>query len=279
MIVDALGNPLALRLTGGQVDDITQAEALAAEVQPQALLGDKGYDAGSFIENLKVRAIKPVIGVTMVPYTKIPDSPGGSSRARNLQLWPWRAQAPVGRVFRRRLQRPTNDFGDFVVADLAGRSWPGFVLQEVKPHRVRYYLERRDPEFKQKMAEVLCVYREVKLIKETAAAAKHLGRGAFVYIRESTAGQLVHNQAAPVWSYRSRQAARLGYRGGRRSRSRSLGRVPQGRTSRVWARRRRVGDGSFSARPQRPQPAYAERVLWIGRVMILRTPMIACCSA
>jgi transposase len=44
--------------------------------------------------------------------------------------------------------------------------------QEIKPHRVRYYLERRDPEFKQKMAEVLCVYREVKLIKETAAAKK-----------------------------------------------------------------------------------------------------------
>jgi len=44
--------------------------------------------------------------------------------------------------------------------------------QEIKPHKVRYYLERRDPEFQQKMAEVLCVYREVKLIKETAAAAK-----------------------------------------------------------------------------------------------------------
>jgi transposase len=44
--------------------------------------------------------------------------------------------------------------------------------QEIKPHKVRYYLERRDPKFKQKMAEVLCVYREVKLIKETAAAAK-----------------------------------------------------------------------------------------------------------
>ena len=44
--------------------------------------------------------------------------------------------------------------------------------QEIKPHKVRYYLERRDPEFKQKMAQVLCVYREVKLIKETAAAAK-----------------------------------------------------------------------------------------------------------
>ena len=44
--------------------------------------------------------------------------------------------------------------------------------QEVKPHKVRYYLERRDPEFKAKMAEVLCVYREVKILKETAAASK-----------------------------------------------------------------------------------------------------------
>jgi len=43
--------------------------------------------------------------------------------------------------------------------------------QEIKPHKIRYYLERRDPEFKTKMAEVLCVYREVKLIRETAAAA------------------------------------------------------------------------------------------------------------
>ena len=44
--------------------------------------------------------------------------------------------------------------------------------QEIKPHKVRYCLERRDPEFKAKMAEVLCVYREVKVIKETAAASK-----------------------------------------------------------------------------------------------------------
>src|SRR6201987_2467640 len=44
--------------------------------------------------------------------------------------------------------------------------------EKVKPHKVRYYLERRDPDFKEKMAEGLCVYREVKIIKETAAAAK-----------------------------------------------------------------------------------------------------------
>jgi transposase len=56
-----LGNPLALSLTGGHAHDITQAETLAAQVEAHALIADKGYDADSFIESLKVRAIKPVI--------------------------------------------------------------------------------------------------------------------------------------------------------------------------------------------------------------------------
>ena len=54
--------------------------------------------------------------------------------------------------------------------------------QEIKPHKVRYYLERRDPEFKQKMAEVLCVYREVRLIKKKAAAAKREPSDAVVIV-------------------------------------------------------------------------------------------------
>ncbi len=61
MIVDALGNPLALSLTGGQVHDIKEAEKLLARVEPEALLGDKGYDADSFIDRLIARAIKAVI--------------------------------------------------------------------------------------------------------------------------------------------------------------------------------------------------------------------------
>lgn len=61
MIVDALGNPLALSLTGGQVHDITQAAALLAQVEPEALLGDKGYDADHFVERLTARAITVVI--------------------------------------------------------------------------------------------------------------------------------------------------------------------------------------------------------------------------
>ena len=44
--------------------------------------------------------------------------------------------------------------------------------EEVKPHKVRYYLECRDPEFAEKMAEVLCVYRKVRLLKKDAGAAK-----------------------------------------------------------------------------------------------------------
>ena len=38
---------------------------------------------------------------------------------------------------------------------------------EVKPHKVRYYLERRDEDFEAKMADVLCVYREVAIIRES----------------------------------------------------------------------------------------------------------------
>jgi transposase len=44
--------------------------------------------------------------------------------------------------------------------------------QELKPHKVRYYLERRDAAFEDKMAEVLCVYREVAILKHAAAASK-----------------------------------------------------------------------------------------------------------
>jgi transposase len=44
--------------------------------------------------------------------------------------------------------------------------------EDVKPHKVRYYLERRDPDFAEKMAQVLCVYRQVKLLKKTAALSK-----------------------------------------------------------------------------------------------------------
>lgn len=37
---------------------------------------------------------------------------------------------------------------------------------EVKPHKIRYYLERRDPDFDTKMAQVLHVYKEVEIMSK-----------------------------------------------------------------------------------------------------------------
>jgi transposase len=61
--------------------------------------------------------------------------------------------------------------GDECLATLAqGTLCKILAAHEVKPHKVRYYLERRDPDFDAKMAEVLCVYRKVELLKQSAVA-------------------------------------------------------------------------------------------------------------
>src|SRR5260221_12927896 len=43
--------------------------------------------------------------------------------------------------------------------------------QHLQPHKVKYYLERRDPEFESKMKEVLMVYQEVAVQNQIAAVA------------------------------------------------------------------------------------------------------------
>lgn len=50
----------------------------------------------------------------------------------------------------------------------AGKSTVWRILDEgaIKPHRIRYYLERRDPDFDRKMHEVLMVYRDVSIHAE-----------------------------------------------------------------------------------------------------------------
>ena len=64
--------------------------------------------------------------------------------------------------------------GHACLADLAqGTACKILDQDEVKPHKVRYYLEQRDPDFAEKMAEVLCVYREVQILKQAAVAAKN----------------------------------------------------------------------------------------------------------
>ena len=60
-VVDALGNPVALSLTPGQAADITQAAPLLAQLEPQAVIADKGYDADALVATLEERGITPII--------------------------------------------------------------------------------------------------------------------------------------------------------------------------------------------------------------------------
>jgi transposase len=60
-IVDALGNPLRFILTPGQVNDITQAEALIADLPTGHVLADKGYDSKALRDTIVNQNAVPVI--------------------------------------------------------------------------------------------------------------------------------------------------------------------------------------------------------------------------
>jgi len=80
----------------------------------------------------------------------------------------------------RLLARHAREHGPAIGHDCLARLVQGTVCkilgrEEIKPHKVRYYLERRDADFEQKMAKVLCVYRQVQVMKK-AAKSKKLGK-------------------------------------------------------------------------------------------------------
>jgi transposase len=52
----------------------------------------------------------------------------------------------------------------------AGKSTVWRILDDndIKPHKIRYYLEKRDPDFDRKMQEVLMVYRDVSIYAQGA---------------------------------------------------------------------------------------------------------------
>src|ERR1700759_5590454 len=55
-------------------------------------------------------------------------------------------------------------------------------------HKVRYYLENRDAEFEQKMAEILCVYREVEVLKKASAKSKGRGKPVAIIFYDEKSG-------------------------------------------------------------------------------------------
>src|SRR5215469_11136161 len=106
----------------------------------------------------------------------------------------------------------------------------------------------------------------------TKITAEHLARTAYVYIRQSTPDQLVHNKESQRRQYALADRARqLGWTGveivdddlgrsaggvARPGFDRLIGAICAGDVGAVLA---------IEARPQWPRLAYADRVLWTGR--------------
>ena len=44
---------------------------------------------------------------------------------------------------------------------------------DIRPHKIRYYLEQRDPRFEEKMIDVLCVYKDVEMINQSPDSDQH----------------------------------------------------------------------------------------------------------
>jgi len=63
------------------------------------------------------------------------------------------------------IQKTCEEAGYVELKDVAkSKVWSILNNAEIKPHRIRYYLERRDPEFAAKMHDVLLVYKQVELM-------------------------------------------------------------------------------------------------------------------
>lgn len=59
--VDALGNPVRLIATAGQVADVTQGEALVSGIKAQHVIADKGYDSAGLVEVIEAGGAEAVI--------------------------------------------------------------------------------------------------------------------------------------------------------------------------------------------------------------------------
>ncbi len=74
--------------------------------------------------------------------------------------------------------------------------WRILSANEIRPHKIKYYLERRDPDFEVKMQEVLMVYQEVNLQNDQASEEQTLPEIITVSIDEKPGVQAI-NTVAP----------------------------------------------------------------------------------
>jgi transposase len=59
--VDALGNPVRMIATAGQVADVTQAAALVSGMKSEHVIADKGYDSSELVGVIEAGGAKAVI--------------------------------------------------------------------------------------------------------------------------------------------------------------------------------------------------------------------------
>jgi len=67
----------------------------------------------------------------------------------------------------------------------------------IRPHKIAYYLERRDPDFEQKMTDILCIYKEVN-VQNAATAAGEIPSIITVSVDEKPGVQAIKNIAPDI---------------------------------------------------------------------------------
>ena len=73
--------------------------------------------------------------------------------------------------------------------------WRILAASEIRPHKIKYYLERRDPDFEQKMQEVLVVYQEVNLQNDQGTSSNLSPATITVSVDEKPGVQAIANIA------------------------------------------------------------------------------------
>lgn len=96
------------------------------------------------------------------------------------------------RLLAQHIQKHCYEHGHDCLAKLS-RGTVSKILSDnkVKPHKIKYYLERRDPDFEDKMVQVLHVYKEVQVISQVGEESMT----AFISYDEKPGIQAIENTA------------------------------------------------------------------------------------
>lgn len=105
------------------------------------------------------------------------------------ELWTYSELAKYTR------KNAANEGHDCLSRAVKATIWRILNANPIQPHKIKYYLERRDPDFEQKMQEVLIVYEEVNLQNKQQSGNKTLPSIITVSVDEKPGVQAIKNIA------------------------------------------------------------------------------------